>query len=91
VDRKEADFLFDLNDATSGKPNSSAWKPLFVEAVASHLLEDEQSPGRVDDQEADWLIGRIQGDNQIDDNEKSLLSELLARATSLPARVRQLC
>lgn len=90
IDRKEADFLFDLNDATSGKPNTPGWKTLFVEAVASHLLEDEQSPGRVDDQEADWLIGRIQGDQQVDENEKSLLARLREKATSLPDRLQQL-
>ena len=57
VDRKEADLIFDLNDATSGKANAPAWNALFVEAITSHVLEDEESPGTVDDSEAAWLFG----------------------------------
>ncbi len=80
VDRAEADFLFDLNDAASGKDNSPAWKDLFVEALAKHVLEDEESPGEIDEAEADWLISRIEGDDTYDENEKALLSHIKTNA-----------
>ncbi|ELR99714.1 hypothetical protein [Gloeocapsa sp. PCC 73106] len=32
IDQDEADFLFDLNDATSN--NHSSWQELFIEAIA---------------------------------------------------------
>ena len=88
VDREEADFLFALNDATSGKANHPSWKEFFVEAITSHLLQDEKSPGSVDDAEADWLIARIEKDGVYDDNEKALLRNLKAKATSVAAKLK---
>jgi hypothetical protein len=81
IDREEAEFLFDLNDATSGKQHDPSWSVLFVEALTDHLLQDETSPGDIDDDEAEWLIGCIEGDGQLDDNEKALLESLKAKAT----------
>lgn len=88
VDRAEADFLFDLNDATSGKQHHPSWPGLFVEAVCKHVLEDERSPGVIDEEEGDWLIARIEADEQYDENEKALLAAIKARAQSLPAKLR---
>ena len=88
VDRAEADFLFDLNDSTSGKNNSSAWKELFVEAISKHILEDEKSPGVIDEGEADWLIGRIEGDETYDDNEKALLLYIKANAKEIHDKLK---
>ena len=87
VDRKEADFIFDLNDATTGKANDPAWNELFVEAITSYVLEDEESPGEVDESEADWLVERIEGDQQIDANEKALLENIKSKASSIPDRL----
>jgi TPP-dependent pyruvate/acetoin dehydrogenase alpha subunit len=52
IDKEEADFLFELNDAVSGKENDPSWKDLFVEALSDYVLKDEVSPGEVDDDEA---------------------------------------
>ena len=49
IDREEAEFLFELNDAVSGKANDPSWQTLFVEAIAAHVLEDEESPGESSD------------------------------------------
>lgn len=83
VDRMEADFLFDLNDATSSQPNHPSWKELFVEAISSHVLEDEISPGEIDADEAEWLIARIEGDDVYDENEKALLRSIKEKATTV--------
>jgi hypothetical protein len=80
IDREEADFLFDLNDATSGKANHESWQALFVEAITSHLLDDVESPGEVDAAEAAWLTARIAGDGVTDANETALLTNLKAKA-----------
>src|SRR5215510_4213450 len=66
IDKEEAEFLFELNDAVSGKDNSPKWDTLFIEAITSFLLEDENSPGEIDDEEAEWLLAKIQGDGQVD-------------------------
>lgn len=38
ITRVEAETLFALNDATSGKANHSSWLTLFVHAVANYLM-----------------------------------------------------
>ena len=90
IDREEADFLFDLNDAVSGKDNAASWGELFVEAIAAHVLEDDVSPGEIDDDEAAWLIGKIQGDGQVDETERKLLKVILEKAKSAPDSLRAL-
>jgi hypothetical protein len=88
VDRAEADFLFDLNEATSGKENHPAWKALFIEAISKHLLEDETSPGVVDEAEGDWLVSRVEGDEQYDENEKALLANIKQNAQSISGKLK---
>ena len=81
IDRDEADFLFKVNDATSGNANHESWKIFFVTSLASHVLEDETSPGEIDEDEAAYLKAKIHGDGKVDDNEKALLAEIKAKAT----------
>ena len=88
VDRVEADFLFALNDAVSGKNNSPAWRDLFVEAIAKHVLEDEASPGEIDEAEADWLASRIEKDGVCDEVELALLSHVKAEASKIHANLQ---
>ncbi|MDR1368868.1 MAG: TerB family tellurite resistance protein, partial [Dysgonamonadaceae bacterium] len=80
IDKEEADFLFELNDAVSGKANHNSWQTLFVEAITNFLLEDETSPGEIDEDEAQWLLEKIQGDGQLDETEKALLANLKSKA-----------
>ncbi len=79
IDREEADFLFELNDATSGK-NHASWTPFFVEAIGDHVLKDEKSPGEIDSDEAVYLKGKIHGDGKVDATEKALLVRIKAEA-----------
>jgi len=48
IDKEEADFLFELNDAVSGKENAPEWKEFFTQAICDFLLKDEVSPGVID-------------------------------------------
>ena len=84
IDQEEAEFLFELNDAVSGKDNDPAWEALFIEAITSFLLEDETSPGEIDEGEAQWLLAKIQGDGQLDKTERALLENLKKKAGALP-------
>jgi hypothetical protein len=76
ISRAEAEFLFELNDATSGAPNAPAWRDLFVKAVTMHLLFAGESPDKVDEAEAHWLIRHIESNKVLDDNERALLAYL---------------
>lgn len=84
IDKEEAEFLFELNDAVSGKDNDPTWESLFIEAITSFLLEDETSPGEIDNEEAKWLLEKIQGDGQLDKTEKALIDNLKKKAKEFP-------
>jgi uncharacterized membrane protein YebE (DUF533 family) len=89
VDRAEADMLFDINDATTdNQGHDPSWQAFFVEAIGKHVLEDETSPGAIDEDEGDWLISRIEGDDTYDANEKALLAHIKANATSIAGKLK---
>jgi|TARA_B110000240_G_C13339790_1_gene384995 hypothetical protein len=90
IDSEEADFLFEINDAVSGKNNDSSWTTLFIEAITSYLLEDENSPGEIDDDEATWLFDKINGDGQIDEIEKQLLLNIKSKVDTLQSNLESL-
>ena len=90
IDREEADFLFELNDAVTGKDNHSSWIDLFVKAIASHVLDDDNSNGEIDADETAYLVEKIQGDGQIDATERALLIRLQAAVGTLPAELNEL-
>lgn len=90
IDSEEAEFIFAINDAVSGKSNDVAWNKLFVKAIASFLLDDENSLGEIDETESDWLYNKITGDGQIDAVEKELLLHLKSKAKNFPTKLEEL-
>ena len=90
IDKDEADFLFELNNAVSGKANAPEWKDFFVKAITSFVLDDEQSNGEVDEGEAKYLYDQIKGDGQIDDIEKALLEDIRAKSKNFPSILAEL-
>lgn len=90
IDREEAEFLFELNDAVSGKENHASWEALFVDAISSYLLDDPVSPGEVDEQESIWLANKLMGDGQLDDVERALLKNLASKVSQLPIALTNL-
>lgn len=90
IDKEEAEFLFELNDAVSGKENHASWSPFFVNAITSFLLEDEVSPGVVDETEAAWLLEKVQADGTVDDIELALLNNLREKAKVMPISLLKL-
>lgn len=84
IDKEEADFLFELNDAVSGKANAPGWKTLFVDAITAYMLEDETSPNEIDENEALYLYNQIKGDGQIDETERALLENLKKKSKNFP-------
>ena len=83
IDQDEASILFEINDAVSGNANSPEWGDFFVRAVTDFVLQDETSPGVVDDDEAAFLINSVLADGTVDDLERALLTNIREQATSL--------
>ena len=90
IDKDEADFLFELNNAVSVKENAPEWKDFFVKAITSFVLDDDQSNGEVDEDEAKYLYKQIKGDGQIDDIEKALLENIKAKSKNFPSLLAEL-
>jgi hypothetical protein len=90
IDTAEAEFLFELNNAVSGKDNHSSWQDLFIKAISSFLLEDDRSAEEIDTEEAEWLYRKIKGDGAIDDVEKALLIHLKKMSKNFPANLASL-
>lgn len=90
IDSEEAEFIFEINDAVSGKNNDIAWDELFVKAIISYMLDDTDSPGEIDETEADWLYNRIKGDGQIDKLERKLLLQLKTQSKNFPSKLEEL-
>jgi hypothetical protein len=76
ISRTEAEFLFELNRATAAARNAPAWRDLFVKAVTMYLLFAGESPDRVDEAEAHWLIAQCGANKANADNERALLAYL---------------
>jgi len=89
IDKKEAEFLFELNDVCSGAKNHASWQDLFIEAITSFLLEDEISPDIIDSSEAKWLLSKVQADGKIDKVEAALLKNLLKKAKVMPDSLKE--
>ncbi|MFT5586839.1 MAG: hypothetical protein ACI9VR_004441 [Cognaticolwellia sp.] len=87
IDRDEADFLFALNDGK--KEAVPEWTTLFVKAISAHLLEDADSPGEIDADEAKWLTDKIMGDGKVDEVERALMTHLAGRG-ALPKKLADL-
>ncbi len=80
IDKDEAELLFDLNNRSAKAANDPSWTTLFVKAITMYVLYQGESPNRIDQQEAAWLIDHIEADGQHDEAEKDLLAYLKREA-----------
>lgn len=84
---EEAEALFTINDRVVAFPPE--WTELFVEALCEFLVNGQEPRGYVTDEQADWLIARIDHDGRLETlAELELLARLAERATSVPQRLR---
>lgn len=91
VDKEEADLLFDLNDAVSeAKAYCPEFETLFVDAITSYVLEDDETPGVVDPTEAAYIVEKISGDGALDELEQKLLKNIKAKAVSIDSSLDEL-
>ena len=57
LDRSEAESLFDLERAALTR--CEAWTAFFVQAVTDHVVWGARPTGRLDDDQADWLLRQV--------------------------------
>lgn len=82
--RIKGDILFDIKNTIRAEKLSEPFKELFVEAISVLLLEDEVSPGEIDDAEAKWLRAKMQGNGYRDGLDARLLDNLKEKSINFP-------
>ena len=90
IDLEEVLLLFGLNDACNSDENCDSWSTLFVEAISSYILHNENSYGIIDEREATFLLEQLYSDGEINDVEKKLLEYLKIHAVSYPPSMSDL-
>jgi uncharacterized membrane protein YqhA len=84
INKEKVDFLFEIKDSVSKKKMHKSLEELFVDAITSFLLEDEDSPGEIDESEAKWLRAKIQYKGFTDNIDKKLLINLRRKSINFP-------
>lgn len=82
--RETADFLFQLKDSLSPDKVDQSFYEFFIDNISTFLLEDEESPGEIDDSEAKWLRAKISRKGYIDKIDKKLLNNLKLKSITYP-------
>lgn len=91
----KANFLFDLKDIIQvklieaddrrrRKQGGDSFRKVFIDAITHMLLEDENSPGEIDINEAKWLRAKMQNKGYYDRTDIQLLEQLKQRAINFP-------
>ena len=74
----EASELFQLNRDCTERARS--WSRFFSETIASFILQQTTSDGRISDSNAKWLAERISGNGKISAAERAVLSRIKQEA-----------
>jgi hypothetical protein len=80
VDLEELRIATELQNELSGAENAPEWKTLYTDILCSYALDDEDTPGVVDESEADTLITLLE---DIDSLELYALTQMCARGTEV--------
>ena len=84
IDKEKAEFIFEIKDTVNKKKVHKSLEELFIEVITSYLLEDDESPGEIDDNEAKWLRAKIQYKGYADKADKKLLVNLRRKSINFP-------
>ncbi|MDD7319116.1 MAG: YqhA family protein [Prevotella sp.] len=84
IDINEANYLFSLKKDFLNKKSHPSWAVFFIDRITSFLLEDEESPGEIDEKEAKWLRAKIQEQESMDWIDRQLLIDLKNKSISFP-------
>ena len=76
MSREKGNFLFDIKDSTKRQNQCDAFKNLFVECITKLLINDDDSPGEISEDEAKWLRAKIRFKGYTDKTDETLISNL---------------
>lgn len=82
--REKGNFLFDIKDSTKRQNQCDAFKGLFVDSITNLLINDEESPGEISDEEAKWLRAKIRLKGYTDKTDDMLIRNLQRKSINWP-------
>ena len=82
--REKGNFLFDIKDSTKRNNQCDAFKDFFVESITTLLIDDDDSPGEISDDEAKWLRAKIRLKGFTDKTDDLLISNLKRKSINWP-------
>lgn len=84
---EEAEAIFVINDQLA--ETTPEWSDFFVEALGEFIVNTLEPKGYVSDEQADWLMSKIDHDGRIESlTELELLVRLFEKAHSTPQSLR---
>ena len=87
IEPAEAEAIFALNDHLAER--TTEWSDFFVEAICEFVLSGGHPRGFVSEDQADWLISRLDRSGQVETMaELELLGRLFDKAERLPDRLK---
>lgn len=85
----KANILFEIKEYVAKSKNPASFKKLFIDAISKFLLEDPESPGKIDAEEARWLRARIQFMGEYDSYDRALVENLRRKSINFPKILEQ--
>lgn len=82
--KEKGNFLFELKDLIVREKITPKFEALFVDVISTLLLEDEVSPGEIDEDEAKWLRAKVQSKGYLDRLDQKLLDNLRKKSINFP-------
>jgi len=79
VDRKEAEFVFQLKKELFSFGNLHAWNEFFVQAITDYVFDNDKTAMAISEEKATWLVSQIGEDEIIDSVEETLLKSIHKR------------
>lgn len=84
---EEAETIFALNDSLGNR--SDEWVDFFVEAIGEYVLNRLEPKGYVTEEQAAWLIDRLNASGKVESMaELELVVRLAERAQSVPEKMK---
>ncbi len=84
INKEIADTLFEIKDKINKRKQAIGFADLFVDTITRFLLEDDESPGEIDEYEAKWLRAKMQRNGKIDEFDRKLLKNLQKKSLNFP-------
>ncbi|MCI6703361.1 MAG: TerB family tellurite resistance protein [Prevotella sp.] len=87
---REVRFVFEMNHEVAYKAIDSSWRDLYSNVVASYVLNDERTPGVIDEEECQLIEKIVKQDTAVAEVEQYMLKHLKDSVKEFPPSLEKL-